>query len=204
MVLVALAQYVCKILSSQLRSEAELKAVSKASLLRILSPHIPLEVPLSISELALRPLMPRLLLLAPSPPPFLISLFLRIIGVSAKGRAIFVPSLEASRLCTGVCNRSPTKSIRSSSSCWIAGCLPFFDFAATGSLGLFFGFESSSVGTTLLSLLCRVLFLLGGASPFSARSELLGSADFFRDFFTGNGLESSRRSSTTTSGTLTA
>ena len=51
---------------------------------------LPFDLPVSINELALRPLIPRLLLRDAF--VFLISLFRRIIGVSANGRAIFVAS----------------------------------------------------------------------------------------------------------------
>lgn len=52
--------------------------------------HTPFDAPESISELALRPLIPRLFLLCPFPPrPSLISLFLLMTGVSATGKAIF-------------------------------------------------------------------------------------------------------------------
>ena len=52
--------------------------------------YIPFDAPESISELALRPLIPRLFLLGPFPPrPSLISLFLLMTGVSATGKAIF-------------------------------------------------------------------------------------------------------------------
>ena len=48
----------------------------------------PFDVPDSIKELALRPLIPKLLRLCPFP-ACLISLFRRMTGVSAKGSAIF-------------------------------------------------------------------------------------------------------------------
>lgn len=52
--------------------------------------YTPFDAPESISELALRPLIPRLFLLCPFPPrPSLISLFLLMTGVSATGKAIF-------------------------------------------------------------------------------------------------------------------
>lgn len=52
--------------------------------------YAPFDAPESISELALRPLIPRLFLLCPFPPrPSLISLFLLMTGVSATGKAIF-------------------------------------------------------------------------------------------------------------------
>lgn len=53
---------------------------------------VPFDVPESIRELALRPLIPKLLRLCPFPPrSCLISLFRRMTGVSATGNAIFVP-----------------------------------------------------------------------------------------------------------------
>ena len=55
---------------------------------------LPFDFPESIRELALRPLLPRLLLLDPLDAPFRISLFRRMIGVSANGRAILVASKE--------------------------------------------------------------------------------------------------------------
>lgn len=58
---------------------------------------LPLDLPVSINELALRPLIPRLLLRAAL--VFLISLLRRIIGVSANGKAIFVASNEISIGC---------------------------------------------------------------------------------------------------------
>lgn len=51
---------------------------------------LPLDFPVSIKELALRPLKPRLLRRALL--VFLISLFRRMTGVSANGKAIFVAS----------------------------------------------------------------------------------------------------------------
>jgi len=51
----------------------------------------PLELPVSIKELALRPRSPKLLLLSPLPLfPSRIALFRLITGVSANGSAIFV------------------------------------------------------------------------------------------------------------------
>ena len=51
---------------------------------------LPFDFPLSMRELALRPLLPRLLLLWPLFAR--ISLFRRCMGVSAKGKAILVAS----------------------------------------------------------------------------------------------------------------
>ena len=54
--------------------------------------HSPFPLPSSIKLLARRPLMPELLLLFESALALRISLLRLIIGVSAKGRAIFVGS----------------------------------------------------------------------------------------------------------------
>lgn len=60
---------------------------------------LPSDFPLSINELALLPLIPRLLLLEPFSAPFLISLFRRIMGVSANGRETLMGSRGLSTGC---------------------------------------------------------------------------------------------------------
>lgn len=60
---------------------------------------LPSDFPLSIKELALLPLWPKLLLLEPFSTPFLISLFRRIIGVSANGNETLIGSKDVSTGC---------------------------------------------------------------------------------------------------------
>ena len=147
---------------------------------------------MSINELALRPLIPRLLLRDAL--VFLISLFRRIIGVSANGKAIFVASKVTSIGCVcscrgscldgslSVCDPSPPCSGLSSLDArsfllFLTGKAGGFELSCSPlclALLLFAGFSSFSTGATLGELVtCFFVFLVGAGS---ARSSCLGSS----------------------------
>jgi hypothetical protein len=97
----------------------------------------PFDMPLSISELALLPRKPVLLLLCPSLLPFRISLFLVMTGVSAKGsmiRCAFGSRFFAtvSSCCVGVF--TPIKAVFCSGCVSGAGVICFFLSLSTGAL----------------------------------------------------------------------
>lgn len=132
---------------------------------------------MSINELALRPLIPRLLLRVAF--VFLISLFRRIIGVSAKGKAIFVASNVTSIGCVwsccgsclarslSVCSFSPSRSCLSSLDA--RSFLLFLTIKAGGS-----AFSCSP--------LCLALLLFAIFTPFSTITALGESVTFFFGF----------------------
>jgi hypothetical protein len=141
---------------------------------------VPFDVPESISELALRPRIPRLLLRDPLLTSLRISLFLRIIGVSANGRAIF-RSIDTSLL--GGCSRLllPATFAVSSGS-WEDALLPRRRF----DLRLL-----TAISTLLDVLSLSVLFLglrrrLASPSDLAPEAGMLASRDFWRVFLTGS------------------
>lgn len=150
----------------------------------------PLDMPLSINELALLPRMPVLLLRCPSLLAFRISLFRLITGVSAKGSMILVGpsrflgtwSSSAFGVCIG------TSAFFRGDCCSVAGAVCFFFTFSTGSLAgaLFFvllgaGFAGSALSSiwSMCSLSAdkradRLLLFTAGCSGSGA------TFDFFR------------------------
>lgn len=173
-----------------------------ASRLAMLQPprnllELPLDFPLSIKELARRPLLPRLLRRCPFSTPFLISLFRLIIGVSANGRAIFVASNDISTCSEDfrpLCPFEPKALLEGSVSVPLASvgllsfCLLFFTCIGCGS-------------GSIRSPLCLGLLLLFSPCSFS-RVEVLSvnSRGFFFDRFAGGGFTFSGDSSSMGSG----
>jgi hypothetical protein len=100
---------------------------------------IPFDIPLSISELALLPRKPVLLLLCPSLLPLRISLFRVMTGVSAKGSMILCAFgsrffATVSSFCVGVF--APTKAVFCSGCASGAGVICFFLSFSTGTVFL--------------------------------------------------------------------
>jgi hypothetical protein len=110
---------------------------------------VPLDMPLSISELALLPRKPVLLLLCPSLLPLRISLFRVITGVSAKGSIILCALgsrffATVSSFCVGVF--APTRAVFCSGCASGAGVICFFLSFSTGAVFLVRFAAEGSVG----------------------------------------------------------
>lgn len=141
---------------------------------------LPLDLPVSINELALRPLIPRLLLRVAF--VFLISLFRRIIGVSANGKAIFVASNVTSIGCVWSCGASCLT--RSSFMCDLSPSRSGFSSLDARSFLLFLTGKAGGSAFSC-SPLCLVLLLLVGCSPLSTCAALGDPGAFFFGFLVG-------------------
>lgn len=127
------------------------------------SRSIPLDLPESIKELALRPRLHRLLLRDPVCAPFLISLLRRMIGVSANGRAILVASKVIS---TGGAWSSPSFDLLGRVRVGLKGfSSPLYCFVSNHSRGFLFLIGRGSSSTLVCSLLCRKLRLFSTMVP---------------------------------------
>lgn len=145
--------------------------------------YTPFDAPESISELALRPLIPRLFLLCPFPPrPSLISLFLLMTGVSATGKAIFEVAL---------CEGSGDRKLTSTGAFALAG-RPFFAGFSIGNGGSSSRFRDCRPGTSACNstdtlfgrpLVAFVFFMLA-----PTLSTMVSSADWAACNFGGRPL----------------
>ena len=144
--------------------------------------QLPLDFPVSINELALRPLKPRLLLRDAF--VFLISLFRRIIGVSANGKAIFVASNVTSIGC--VCSCCGSCLDRSLSVCNLSLLWSSFSSLDARSFLLFLTGKGGGSAFSC-SPLCLALLLFAGFSPFSTGAALGELVVFLFVFLVGAG-----------------
>lgn len=143
---------------------------------------LPLDLPVSINELALLPLIPRLLLRVAF--VFLISLFRRIIGVSANGKAIFVASNVTSIGCVWSCCGSFLA--RSLSMCDLSP--PWSGFSSLEARSFLLFLTGKAGGSAFsCSPLCLVLLLLAVSPPFSTGPALGEPVAFFFGFLVGAG-----------------
>lgn len=165
------------------------KVVSTAvSIANSTRPFVPLDAPESISELALLPLIPRLLRL-PFPPfsdlaSFRISLFRWITGVSARGSAIFAV--------LDCCGSGDTKPFLASTSVLLG--LPFRRFFSLGTDSASSRFRADErvtlcgcgSGSVTGDLLRRVCLLLVISALFSVcPADSSGTVSVFFFFFFG-------------------